>query len=148
VCELDRTFPHVLLKRTGRGDKIHDDSLGEISTSLTRLAREALRTARHYPAELPPALAPEALELELPEHWRAYGREVEPLLRHAEFRGALARTHRRDLVIELIDSLLIVYPAARAIAGADPFADLVSSALALVDAIRASVVSPRGVENH
>jgi hypothetical protein len=148
ACELDRTFPHVLLKRTGRGDKLHDDSLGEISTSLTRLAREALRTARHYPAELPPALAPEPLDLELPEHWRAYGREVEPLLRHAEFRGALARTHRRDLVVELIDSLLIVYPAARAVAGADPFADLVSSALALVDAIRASVVSPRGVENH
>ena len=148
ACELDRTFPHVLLKRTGRGDKLHDDSLGEISTSLTRLAREALRTARHYPAELPPALAPEPLDLELPEHWRAYGREVEPLLRHAEFRGALARTHRRDLVVELIDSLLVVYPAARAVAGADPFADLVSSALALVDAIRASVVSPRGVENH
>jgi hypothetical protein len=149
VCELDRTFPHLLLKRTGRGDKVHDDSLGEISTSLTRVAREALRTARRYPADLPPGLAPEPLAaIELPEHWRAYGKDVEPLLRHAEFRGALARTHRRDLVVELIDSLLVVYPAARAIAGADPFADLVSSALALVDAIRASVVSPRGVENH
>ena len=148
VCELDRTFPHLLLKRTGRGDKLHDDSLGEISTSLTRLAREALRTARHYPADLPATLAPEPLEIELPEHWRAYGKDIEPLLRHAEFRGALARTHRRDLVVELIDSLVIVYPAARAIAGADPFADLISSSLALVDAIRASVVSPRGVENH
>ena len=148
VCELDRTFPHVLLKRTGRGDKLHDDSLGEISTSLTRVAREALRTARHYPAELPPTLAPEPLQIELPEHWRAYGKDEAPLLRHAELRGALARTHRRDLVIELIDSLVVVYPAARAIAGADPFADLVSSALALVDAIRTAVVSPRGVENH
>ena len=148
VCELDRTFPHVLLKRTGRGDKLHDDSLGEISTSLTRVAREALRTARHYPAELPPTLAPEPLQIELPEHWRAYGKDEGALLRHAELRGALARTHRRDLVIELIDSLVVVYPAARAIAGADPFADLVSSALALVDAIRTAVVSPRGVENH
>ena len=148
VCELDRTFPHVLLKRTGRGDKLHDDSLGEISTSLTRVAREALRTARHYPAELPPTLAPEPLALQLPEHWRAYGKDEGPLLRHAERRGALARTHRRDLVIELIDSLVVVYPAARAIAGADPFADLVSSALALVGAIRTAVVSPRGVENH
>jgi len=148
ACEVDRTFPHLLLKRTGRGDKVHDDSLGEISTSLTRLAREALRTARSYPADVPPGLSPEPLEVELPEHWRAYGKDVAPLLRHAEFRGALARTHRRDLVVELIDSLVIVYPAARAIAGADPFADLISSALALVDALRVAVVSPRGVENH
>ncbi|MEO6771696.1 MAG: hypothetical protein ABI467_01575 [Kofleriaceae bacterium] len=148
VCELDRSFPHVLLKRTGRGDKLHDDALGEISTSLTRLAHEALRAGRHHAAELPASLASEPLTVELPEHWRAYGREIEPLLRNTELRDALARTQRRDLVIEVIDSLLIVYPAARAIAGADPFADLVSSALVLVDAIRASVVSPRGIENH
>jgi hypothetical protein len=148
ACELDRTFPHLLLKRTGRGDKLHDDSLGEISTSVTRIAHEALRAGRHSAADLPNTLAPEPLDVELPEHWRAYGREIEPLLRHAEFRGALARTHRRDLVVELIESLVLVYPAARAITGADPFADLVSSSLALVDAIRASVVSPRGVENH
>lgn len=146
ACELDRSFPHLLLKRTGRGDKLHDDGLGEIATSLTRVAREALRVGRNYPSELPPSLAPEPLALELPEHWRAYGQDVDLLLRHTAFRGALAQTHRRDLVIELIDSLLIVYPAARPIAGADPLADLVTSALALVDAIRVAVVSPRGVE--
>lgn len=146
ACELDRTFPHLLLKRTGRGDKLHDDDLGEIATSLTRLAREALRAGRSTEAELPAGLASTPLEVELPEHWRAYGRDVDPLLRHAAFRGALAQTHRRDLVVELIDSLMIVYPAARAIAGADPFADLVSSALALVDAIRVAVVTPRGVD--
>ncbi len=142
VCELDRAFPHVLLKRTGRGDKLHDDGLGEIATSLMRVAREALRVGRSYPADLPAALAPEPLAVELPEHWRAYGRDAEPLVRHAAFRAALAQTHRRDLVIELIDSLLIVYPAARPIAGADPLADLVTTALALGDAIRARV-NPR-----
>ena len=146
ACELDRSFPHLLLKRTGRGDKLHDDGLGEIATSLTRVAREALRVGRSSPSDLPPALAPEPLALELPEHWRAYGQDVDPLLRHSAFRGALAQTHRRDLVIELIESLLLVYPAARPVAGADPLADLVTSALALVDAIRVAVISPRGVE--
>lgn len=146
ACELDRWFPHLLLKHTGRGDKLHDDGLGEVATSLTRVAREALRVGRNYPSELPAALAPEPLAIELPEHWRAYGTQVAPLLRHAAFRGALAQTHRRDLVVELVDSLLIVYPAARPVAGADPLADLVTSALALVDAIRVAVVSPRGIE--
>jgi hypothetical protein len=138
VCELDRAFPHVLLKRTGRGDKLHDDDLGEIATSVTRIAREVLRVGRVHPAELPATLAPTPLDIELPEQWRAYGRDVDPLLRHAGFRAALAATHRRDLVIELIDSLIVVYPAARAIAGADPFADLISSTLAVVDAIRSA----------
>ena len=136
ACELDRSFPHVLLKRAGRGDKLHDDELGEIATSVTRIAREVLRAGRVHPAELPPTLAASPVEVELPEQWRAYGRDVDPLLRHPAFRAALAATHRRDLVIELIDSLIVVYPAARAIAGADPFADLISSTLALVDAIR------------
>jgi hypothetical protein len=151
VCELDRTVPHVLLKRTGRGDKLHDDGLGEIATSLTRIAREALRVGRHDAAELPATLEAEPLAIELPEQWRAYGRapvagEVDPLLRHAAFRAALAQTHRRDLVVELIETLLVVYPAARPVVGADPFADLVSSSLALVDAIRGAVASPRGIE--
>ncbi len=145
ACELDRTFPHLLLKRTGRGDKLHDDGLGEIATSLTRVAREALRVGRSAAGELPPSLAPAPLAIELPEQWRAYGRDVDPLLRHAAFRAALAQTHRRDLVVELVETLLIVYPAARPIAGADPLADLVTSALALVDAIRVAVTSPRGV---
>jgi len=146
ACDLDRAFPHLLLKRTGRGDRLHDDDLGEIATSLTRIAREALRVGRNHPADLPATLPPIALEVELPEQWRAYGRDIDPLLRHTAFRAALAATHRRDLVIELIDSLMIVYPAARAIIGADPFADLISSALALGDAIRVAVLSPRGVE--
>jgi hypothetical protein len=146
ACDLDRPFPHTLLKRTGRGDKVHDDELGEIATSVTRIARVLLQQPRVHPAELPPTLSAAPMEIELPEHWRAYGRDVDPLLRHTAFREALAATHRRDLVIELIDSLLLVYPAARAVVGADPFADLISSALALVDAIRVAVVSPRGVE--
>ena len=146
ACDLDRAFPHLLLKRTGRGDKLHDDDLGEIATSVTRITREAFRVGRNHPADLPATLPATALEVELPEQWRAYGCDVDPLLRHTAFRAALAATHRRDLVIELIDSLMIVYPAARAIIGADPFADLISSTLALSDAIRVAVASPRGVE--
>ncbi len=143
VCELDHTWPHVLLKRTGRGDKLHDDDLGEIATSITRIAREVLRAGRVHPADLPATLAPAPLAVDLPETWRAYGRDPEPLLEHRAFRAALAQTHRRDLVIELVDSLLVVYPAARTIIGADPFADLISSALMLVDALRATPLTLR-----
>jgi len=60
----------------------------------------------------------------------------------------LKRTDRRDLVIELIDGLVIVYPAARDVDGADAFADLTSTALAIVEGVMAASprVTPRGVD--
>ncbi|MFT3693242.1 MAG: hypothetical protein QM831_08875 [Kofleriaceae bacterium] len=140
VCELDRRLPHTLLKRTGRGDQMHDDSLGEVATSITRLARVALMAQRSEAADLPATLSTAPMQIELPEQWRAYGHDATAL--GAPLFTALERTHRRDLVIELIDSLLVVYPAARTIVGADPTADLVSSALALVDAVREIVPAP------
>lgn len=133
VCELHRSLPHTLLKRTGRGDQMHDDGLGEIAQSLTRLTRIALRADRREAAELPPGLSVEPMAVALPEQWRAYGTDPSVVTRTVAV--ALERTHRRDLVIELIDSLLVVYPAARTVVGADPMADLVTSALALVEAM-------------
>ena len=43
---------------------------------------------------------------------------------------------------------MIVYPAARDVVGADAFADLTSTALAIVDGVLACspALSPRGVE--
>jgi hypothetical protein len=52
--------------------------------------------------------------------------------------AALARADRRDLVVELIDRIVVVYPAARDVVGADAFADLTSTALAIVDGVRAA----------
>lgn len=150
VCEIDRRFPHLLLKCAGHGDGLVDDNLIERAESAAKLVREGLGMARSYPAELPRALPAAPLGVPLPAPWRAYGSDAAVL---AELIGAglgrtLARAGRRDLVIELLDAIVVIYPAAREVAGADAFADLTSTALALVDGLLASAprLSPRGVE--
>jgi hypothetical protein len=149
VCEIDRAFPHVLWKRHGRGDDLLADDLVDRASSIAKLARSGLGMPSSYAAELPPTLAPGALDIVLPEHWRVYGEKiVVSQLMASGFGATLARAGRRDLVIELIDGLVIIYPAARDVIGADAFADLTSTALAIVDGVLASspALSPRGVE--
>jgi hypothetical protein len=145
VCELDRSFTHVLLKRAGRGDKLEDDHWTERG-SLTKQMRDRLQLGRSFPAELPSTLPAAPLAVALPEKWRAYGQTVDPVLAAPTFHAALVHAGRRDLVIELLESLVVVYPAARDVAGADPFADLIEDALTLVDGIRGITVTPRGLE--
>jgi len=150
VCEIDRRFPHLLLKRVGHGDDLTDDDPIERAGSIAKAARDGLGLARSHAAELPPALPPAPLEVALPAQWRAYGADGTVLaeLIAAGFGETLARAGRRDLVIELIDALVVVYPAARDVVGADAFADLTSTTLALVDGLLASAprISPRGIE--
>jgi hypothetical protein len=150
VCEIDRAFPHYLLKREGHGDELFDDTRIERSTHIAKLARDRLGLGRSYPAELPTTLAPGALAVALPDQWRAYGTDPRPLadLLSAGFGATLASAGRRDLVIELVDSLVVVYPAARDVTTADAFADLTETALAVVDGVLESSprLSPRGVE--
>ncbi|HEU0031315.1 MAG TPA: hypothetical protein VFQ53_11830 [Kofleriaceae bacterium] len=149
VAEMDRQLPHYLLKRAGRGDQLIDDDVIERAGHVAKLARDSLGMARSYPAELP-ALPTTPLAVELPEHWRAYGPADGPLdgMLAAGLRKTLAQAGRRDLVIELIDGLVIVYPAARDVVGADAFADLTTTALAIVDGVLAASprISPRGIE--
>jgi hypothetical protein len=149
VCEIDRRFPHVLWKRGGRGDKLIDDDMVDRASSITKLARDGLGLPRSYAAELPPALATKALDVELPAEWRAYGDPTcaSALLANG-FAGTLERAARRDLVIELLDTMVVVYPAARDVVGADAFADLTTTALVIVDGVLAAsaALSPRGVE--
>jgi len=149
VCEVDRTFPHVLFKREGRGDDLFDDDLIDRASSIAKLARGGLGLPSAYPAEMPAALSAAALEVRLPEHWRVYGDEIAvTALLAGGFGATLDRAGRRDLVIELIDRLVIVYPAARDVVGSDAFADLTATALAIVDGVLACspALSPRGVE--
>ncbi len=137
VCELDRALPHVLFKRAGSGDKLIDDAGIERAGHVAKLAREAFGVPLSYPAELPPTLPAAPVDLALPASWRAYTRDrdgIAALGLHAVF----ARADRRDLVVELIDKLVVVYPAARDVVGADAFADLTSTALTIVDGVRAA----------
>lgn len=151
VCEIDRWFPHYLLKRAGHGDALGDDTLIERGGHIAKLARDSLGMARSYPAEMPSPLAPQRLDVALPENWRAYGPSPGPLVELLAngLAATLDRAGRRDLVIELIEGLVIVYPAARDVVGADAFGDLTSTALLLIDGILASSprLSPRGVES-
>ena len=149
VCEVDRAFPHMLWKREGRGDELFEDDLADRATSIAKLARSGLGMPSSYAAEMPRSLAPAALDVKLPEHWRVYGDApaVSSLLA-AGFAATLAESGRRDLVIELLDALVIIYPAARDVVGADAFGDLTSTALAIADGVLACspAVSPRGME--
>jgi hypothetical protein len=151
VCEIDRVFPHLVLKRAGAGDQMTDDDLLERSTSITKLARDGLGMARSHPAEMPPALGDKPLDVALAPSWRAYGKDAFALneLVAAGFNEALRRADRRDLVIELIDGLVVVYPAARDVEGADAFADLTTTALTVVEGVMAASprLTPRGVES-
>jgi hypothetical protein len=149
ACEIDRAFPHILLKHLGRGDANADDDLLERAGSIAKVARDGLGLPRSYAADLPATLAPAPLDVTLPPHWRAYGDPTAlSSLVAAGLGPALLAAGRRDLVIELLGSLVVVYPAARDVAGADALADLTATALVIVDGVLASSprVSPRGIE--
>jgi hypothetical protein len=151
VCEVDRQFPHVLLKRAGRGDELIDDDRIERMGHIAKNIRDRLGVARSYASELPATLATEPLAAaNTPEQWRVYTRasELVDVLFASGLRTALELTNRRDLVVELLDRLIVVYPAAREVAGADAFADLTTTALQVVDGVLAASppLTPRGVE--
>ncbi len=150
VCEVDRMFSHVLLKHAGHGDDLQDDSLLERGTHVHKLVRDGLRVPRSYAADLPKPIGATPIGASLPADWRGYGNGSEQLVEMlaAGLGATLARAARRDLVVELVGSLIVVYPAARDVEGADAFADLTTTALAIVDGVLASspALSPRGID--
>jgi hypothetical protein len=150
TCEIDRAFPHLLIKRVGAGDDLPKDQMIERALDVAKAARIGLGMRSSYPAELPRTLPAESLKAPaLPEGWRAYGdADLLATLLGAGFASTLEQAGRRDLVIELIASLVIVYPAMRDVVDADAVADLTSTALSLTDGVLASTpaLSPRGVE--
>jgi hypothetical protein len=149
ACEVDRAFPHLLLKRAGGGDELDGDSALDRASHVAKAARATLGMPQSYPAELPKTLTPAALPPALPEGWRAYGdTTVLGELLAAGFSATMAQAGRRDLVVELLDTLVLVYPASRDVVGPDAFADLTATALAITDGVLAAsrALSPRGVE--
>jgi hypothetical protein len=151
VCEVDRAFPHALFKRAGRGDDLLEDDIADRASSIAKLARTGLGMPSSYPAEMPKTLPASPLPVKLPESWRVYGDAVAVNdLVAAGFGATLEQAGRRDLVVELLDGIIVVYPAARDVVGPDAFADLTSTALAIVDGVLACspAMSPRGVESR
>jgi hypothetical protein len=151
VCEVDRAFPHVLLKRAGRGDALEDDDRIERMGHVAKNVRDRLGMPRKYASELPATLPVQPVTATLPDQWRAYtlAPEFVDTLLAGGLRTSLEQAGRRDLVVELLDRVIVVYPAARDVVGPDAFADLTTTALQLVDGILAASPSltPRGVEH-
>jgi hypothetical protein len=150
VCEIARSFPHVLLKRSGRGDELVDDNRIERMGSIAKTVRDRLGMSRTHESELPATVPTNASPLSLPGNWRVYthaGDLVESMLARG-LAAALAQASRRDLVVELLDTVVVVYPAARDVVGPDAFADLTTTALQVVDGVLAASppLTPRGVE--
>lgn len=154
VCEIDRHFAHVLFKRTGRGDDLVDDDRIERLGHIAKNMRDRLGLPRSHESELPATLPAQPLAQAanaLPEHWRVYSAAPElvgELLGHG-LRAVLEQASRRDLVIELLDRLVVVYPAAREVVGADAFADLTTTALQIAEGVLAASppLTPRGIEH-
>jgi hypothetical protein len=150
VATVARQFPHVLLKRDGRGDELADDTHIERVGHLAKNVRDVLRIGRRYESELPATLPRAPHPAAMPAHWRAYTKAPERLdaLLAAGLRDTLTAANRRDLVVELLDNIVMVYPAARDVVGADAFADLTTTALEVVDGVLAASppLTPRGIE--
>ncbi len=151
ACEMDRAFPHALFKHVGRGDELIDDDHIERLGSISKSVRDGFGLARSYPAELP-ALPATPLASGLPEGWRGYSHAADEIgaLIGGGLGGVLQRASRRDLVVELLGALVVVYPAARDVVGGDAFADLTQTALAIAEGVLAAspALTPRGVADH
>lgn len=150
VCQLDRKLPHALFRRTGAGDLMVSGGLSTAAATMASAARIGLGLPREQTAELPPNMSPQPLAIDLPAHWRVYASDpgaVAALCANG-LHHALAQIDRRDLVVELIDSLVIIYPAMHELVAADAMADLSSCALVIADAALMATrpMSPRGVE--
>jgi hypothetical protein len=105
---------------------------------------------RKYAAELPASLPVKRAEVGMPEHWRAYTHTPDLLdaMLGNGLRAAFEQASRRDLVVELLDTLVLVYPAARDVVGPDQFADLTTTALQVIDGVLAASanLTPRGID--
>jgi hypothetical protein len=169
ACTVHRRLPHVVIKRAGPADRIEpreheragrgpvgssaatSDVFGAVTTGLaSRVARE-LADFRHAAEPPPPTLAPTTLEVALPAGWRAWaGAEPTDDTRHlvaAIGEHLEADAHDRELVIETLGSLVIVYAASGGPLAEDALEDLVDAAVGVCERALAAtpVVGPRGV---
>lgn len=150
ACELPGPLPHVVCKHAGRGDDLRPDDWVERETSVTKGARDVLGLASQQAAELPDGLPTVARPIAGAADWRAY--VGDELLFNELMRGglaaALAKMQMRDLVIEVVDHLLLAYPATRDALGVSGFGELCTAAASATATVRRVLAgrSPRGEE--
>lgn len=154
VCELDRSFPHMLFKYTGPGDELHDDDHIERLGHIAKNARDRLGVKRSYPAEMPGSFPAAPIDIALPDGWRVYATSSEYVteLVGRGMREILVSASRADLVIELIEDAIVLYPATLVVSGSEGFADFTSLAIMVADGVLGASRSlslpsaPRGLD--
>ena len=137
ICEVDRAFPHVLLKHSGPGDDLEDDDHIERIGHIAKNARDRLGLSRAYAAEMPGAFPDKPIDVELPSGWRAYSNAAD-YVRELITNGlgaVLARADRGDLVIELREDIIVMYPATLVVDDAEGLKDLTSLAILVADGV-------------
>ncbi|HEV7554015.1 MAG TPA: hypothetical protein VGO00_01105 [Kofleriaceae bacterium] len=137
ICEVDRAFPHVLLKHSGPGDDLEDDDHIERFGHIAKNARDRLGLSRAYAAEMPGAFPDKPIDIELPAGWRAYSNAADYVreLMTNGLEAVLARADRGDLVIELREDIIVMYPAMLVVADAEGFKELTSLAILVTDGV-------------
>lgn len=108
-------FQHIVIKRRGRSDTIGAGDL-DFAKNVASLAREALGDHRGVGVEVPPALAKTALEVsELSAEYLVFGPDDVYTNRvlPSEARQLLLSpaAGSRELVVELVGRLVVLYPA-------------------------------------
>ncbi len=153
VCELSGPLPHLLFKREGRGDVVQGEEWVERQSSVTKSTRDVLGLAHQQEAELPEGLAraaDEARAMPGAVAWRVYvGDELlfGELMR-AGIGQVLDEASMRDLVIEVVDHVLVAYPATRDVLGLGAFGELCAAAVKVAALVQRALgqSSPRGAE--
>jgi hypothetical protein len=153
ACTLARALPHLLIKRAGAADQIapREHERGR-SGSLGERAALAIADFRQAVDEPPPTLAREPVDVAIEGPWRAWAGpaagDAERHLIAAIGRGLERDARDRELVIEALGPLVVVYAASGGPLGEDGLEDVVDLAAGVCERIleAAPVMGPRGVE--
>ncbi len=114
ALELPREYPHVLIKRRGRAEHIAEEGL-ERYKSLVDIARDISAIERAVAVQPPPGLPAEPLLIANLSDYLVWSADAEAAtavlgVEVTEILKSPAATSR-ELVIELLDSLMLVYCA-------------------------------------
>jgi len=167
ACTVPRALPHLLIKRAGPADRIepreHEqarrapgaaapgDLIDAVTTGLASRAALALADFRSSGEPPPPTLARDTLDAPLPDGWRAWaGADPTDETRRlvtAIGDGLEHDARDRELVVETLGPLVVVYVASGGPLGEGALEDLVDAAVGACERVLAATpdLGPRGV---